>query len=78
MSYNDFTTTKECRWCHKAINVRDSRTDLCGDCKFHKVDIDRVMAGRSYSLATQEDYKRVIERVSTGATKSVGPFKYIK
>lgn len=71
--YDDFKTTKLCEWCKKEITVKDSRVRLCPDCIYHKADIDRVMAGKSYSLATQDDYKRVLERVAKGATTRTGP-----
>ena len=45
---------------------------LCYNCQSIKKDIDAVLDGKSYSLATDEDKQRIVQRVSQNRTVNRG------
>jgi hypothetical protein len=75
MSYDTFTSTKECELCKDAFQTKNIRTArLCPNCEFIEVDANRVLNGKSYSLATEEEKRDILERAKSKKTLASGPF----
>lgn len=78
MSYANFDTQKICEFCKGEFSTKNSRDRYCPECVSRMYDIKRVVGTKSPSQATEEERRRILERVGVGRTTRQGPFNYIK